>query len=599
MMHKFIIGIVILLALVVGALVLAIMNVNGLLEENHDRLSELASEAVGRAVHFEKAEVAFSSGLAVRIDGLRIAEDPRFGESDFVVLDAAFVAVEIWPALQRRLEISGVRLDRPTIRVIQTAGGFNFSSLGASEEGVDSKQAESPPGPEEAGNLAVAIAAFAISQGTVVVEDRSADPPLALTIEEFESSGTDFSLDGPIDIAFSGRIRPTTGHASTASRIRGRIEIHDLESGAGRLRLSSPDFRPGLLGVELEEGDIAERLEDLDLDLGLPADAVSTGYPIALRASAGRLGGFDFADLDAKLRYRGSTAEIERVVVGLAGGSVELAGKMTFGEPGRSPFELDTKLEDLDADELASILLDLPRGLVSGRIGGDVTLSGESLEWETLKRSLAGAIQLEIGKGALENVNLLDRLVAQLVADPGLGQLAAMSIRDVAPASLQGDRTPFDNVNLAFTVANGALNVEALELKTRDFLVSGLGTLGLDGSISMDGGILFSEALSQKILAKADRLAPLLAEGDRVEFPLLLGGSVHSPRLEPDLTALVERARSDASGQLRQEASRELSDALFGKKKERAEGEPADQRERDREAAEALLEEGLGKLFGN
>ena len=598
-MRKFIIGIVILLALVTGALVLAIMNVNGLLEENHDRLSELASEAVGRAVQFEKAEVAFSSGLAVRVDGLRIAEDPRFGESDFVVLDAAFVAVEIWPALQRRLEVSGVRLDRPTVRVIQTAGGFNFSSLGASEEGVDSKQAESPPAPEEAENLAVAIAAFAISQGTVVVEDRSADPPLRLTIEEFESSGTDFSLDGPIDIAFSGRIRPTTGDASTASRIRGRIEIHDLESGAGRLRLSSPDFRPGLLGVELEEGDIAERLEDLDLDLGLPADAASTGYPIALRASAGRLGGFDFANLDAKLRYRGSTAEIERMVVGLASGSVELAGKMTFGEPGRSPFELDTKLEDLDADELASILLDLPRGFVSGRIGGDVALSGESLEWETLKRSLAGAIQLEIGKGALENVNLLDRLVAQLLADPGLGQLAAMSIRDVAPASLQGDRTPFDNLNLDFTVANGALNVEALELKTRDFLVSGLGTLGLDGSISMDGGILFSEALSQKILAKADRLAPLLAEGERVEFPLLLGGSVHSPRLEPDLTALVERARSDASGQLRQEASRELSDALFGKKKERAEGEPADQRELDREAAEALLEEGLGKLFGN
>lgn len=600
-MRRLLIGLVLILFVVVGGLTLAVMNVNGLLEENHERLSRLAGDVVGRDVRYDKAEATISQGLSIRLDGLHLSEDPRFGQADFLALESAFVDVKIWPALQRRLEVSGVRLDRPTIHVIQTAAGFNFSSLGQSPAPADPKAA-TPMAGSESQNFVVAIAAFEISDGTILYEDRTADPPLNLTIENFDSSGVDLSLQGPLELAFSGRLHPTRGDATLASSIRGRVEILDLATGAGGIRLTSQTFFPLLLGLDFEEGPAVERLENFDLDVGLPADAATKGYPISLRASGGRLAGFDFLDLDAKLRYVGSRAEIKRLVIGLAGGKIELTGNISFGTPGHSPFHLDTKLSDLDVDQLGAMLISLPRGFISGRIGGDIDLSGKSLDWATLKESLTGQVRLEIGKGALENVNLLNHLTSSLVRDPGAGQLMANSLREVAPAAVQGTRTPFQNVDLNLKLQGGTLNVETFALEAGDFSLAGLGRVGLDGSLSANGKLEFSEAISKQIFAKADRLAPLFGKGTRIALPLQMRGTLGSPNLRPDLTALAAQARANATAEVTSEASRQLSTALFGKNKKKKEGDataPPDQKELDRQAAEKLLNKGLGKLLGD
>ena len=44
-MRRLAIGLALLVAILVAGLVLAVMNVNGLLEENRERLSQLASDA--------------------------------------------------------------------------------------------------------------------------------------------------------------------------------------------------------------------------------------------------------------------------------------------------------------------------------------------------------------------------------------------------------------------------------------------------------------------------------------------------------------------------------------------------------------------------
>lgn len=596
-MRKVIIAILVLIIVVGGGLALAVINVNALLEENRDELARLASEATGREIAFEKAEVAFPGRLSIQIDGLRIAEDPRFGKNDFLALDTAYVSVEIMPALQNRLELTGLRLDRPTIRVIQTAKGFNFSSLGAAEEGADSPDA-SVPAEEGSSSMALAIAGFRILDATILYEDRTSNPPLAITIENFESSGSELFGSEPIEIAFTGLARPTNGDARLGSPILGDILVRDLEAGAVDLRLKSPKFHPLLLGLDFEEGDAVEWLDSVVFTVAVAPGEGQAGYPITLESSAGHLAGFDYENLDTTLHYRGAKLDIKSLVVGLAGGNVELAGDMTFGPPGRAPFKLDTKLTALDTGELAAILLGIPRGYVTGTIGGDVDLAGDSLDWDTLKKTLAGQVRLEVGEGALEKVNVIDQLVNRLLADPGLGQLAANSIREVAPEMLKGNRTAFDNINLAFDVANGSLNADAIQLATGQFMITAAGALGLDGAVSGDGKIQFSEELSARILAKADRLAPLLGDGKVVELPLLFGGTTSSMKLAPDLVAMTKIARGNATAEVRQEASKKLTDAIFGKKKEPVEGEEPTQADKDRDAASELINQGLGKLFG-
>ena len=609
MVRKLVIGAVVGGIVLIAVALLAYFNLNALLEQNRDRIGALASDAAGRKVHFEKASVAFSNGLAIRIDGLRVAEDPHFGKADFLTLESGYVQVELWPALRRRIEVSGIRLVRPTIQIIATKQGYNFATLGGSGAKSAAPEAGSDTPP-----MALVVGGLAISDGTIVYADRTAKDGLALTIDDFESSGTHLTGNDPLVVEFSGRVRPTHGDASLASPISGELEISDRASGEGELHLESPSFAPLLVGIDLSEGNDRESLDDLDLTIGLPADADKSGYPIALRAKEARLAGFDLEAIDGKLVYRDAKLSIDRLALGLAGGAAELAGDLAFGAPGKAPFDLDLKVKDLDSDELAHVLLGVPRGVVSGRLGGEFDLAGRSLDWETLQRTLMGSVRLEVGSGALESVNVLDALTTRLVGDPGVGQFLANSLREAAPDSLKGDRTPFDLLRLAVAVDNGRLRADDLQIAAKDFGLAARGVLGLDGLLAGDGRIRFSPELSKKILKKADRFAPLLADGDIAVLPLRLGGKLSAPTLRPDLSALSAHARDAASDELTEKAAKKLTDAIFGKKKNKknAAGDPttdaaaaADgaaaeptQQDQDREATKDLVKKGLGRLLG-
>lgn len=614
--------------------VIAFFNLDALLEQNRDRIASLASDAAGRKFSFESASVGFSKGLAIRIDGLRIAEDPRFGQSDFLVLESGFVEVALWPALQRRIEVRGIRLERPVIQVIQTKQGYNFSSLGKADAKATPSESD-----EDTPPMALVVGALAISDGTLVFEDRTAKEGLALTVEALETSGANLTLDGPLAIDFSGRVRPTRGDGSLSSLVSGRFEIEDRATGKGRLQIESPSFAPRLFGVELSGEDEQERIEGLDVTVEIPANAGRAGYPIALRAEAARLAGFDVEALDGQLVYRGSKLAIEQFTLAMAGGQAELAGDLAFGAPGKSPFDLDLKVTDLDSDELAHVLLGVPRGTVSGRLGGEFDLEGASLDRATLERTLAGKVRLEVGTGALESVNVLNALATQLVGSPGVGQIVANSLREIAPESLRGDRTPFDRLLLALDVEDGRLRADALQIAAKEFGLKATGAVGLDGVLDGDGRLRFSPELSRKIIKKADRFAPLLSEDDVVVLPLRLAGTLSAPSLRPDLSALGSHAREAATEDLKETVANKLTDAIFGKKKKKKDrdGDPTTDGEdgsaagadvetspeaahldpgseagasdedeadsaredRERESTKDLVKEGLGRLLGD
>jgi hypothetical protein len=486
------------------------------------------------------------------------------------------------------------------IHVVSTADGFNFSTIGgagAAGEAGDA-QPDSPPA-EEGAPLALAVAAFEIDRGTVFYEDRTSSPPLRLTIEELETSGTDLALDGPIAISFEGLLHPTgaqAGGVAPSSRVAGEIELDDLATAKGTLRLRSPEFFPSLVGVAFEDDPRADRVADVELEIGLPANAERDGYPIALTASAGRLAGFDFEEADVALLLRGEDLGIERVVVGIADGEVELSGNLKLAGEGRpSPFDLEMGLRELDAGVLATLLAGAPAGALSGRITGDLELAGQSLEWESLKRTLAGKIALEMGEGALENVNLLDRVVGRMVQSPGLGALVASSIRDAAPNSLDGNRTEISRIGLGVDVENGTLTTDDFEMVAGDFVLSAIGKVGLDGKLAGDGKIQLSEEISRKLVKKTDVLTALMGGGDRIEVPVRIGGTTGAPNVRPDVKALGAETKRE----LTDKAAEEIADRIFGKRKKKKDGEEAtDEPPSDRDAAEDALREGIGRLLG-
>ena len=597
-MRRLLVAGLVLLALLGSVLLLAVSNLNGYLEENRDRLSAMVSEVVGREVAFERAEVAFSGGIAVRVSGLRVAEDPAYGSLDFLALDQAYVGVRLLPALGGRIEVRGIRLDAPTIRVVQAAAGFNFDSLGADPQTSSTTPAppdEAPSDSDAGGGAApaVVIAAFEIVEGTLTYEDQTGPDGLSLVIEDFETSGYDLSLTGPISIAFGGRIRSAKPvDAGLESRFDGTVELVSVKRQQGGMMLRSPALHPGLFGVRLEEGGEVERVEDLAIDVVLPEGLTRTGVPVNIRSSRARLAGLDLSQLVLDVVYRDSTRGAEigvgQASVGLAGGTIEATGDVVLGPPGASPFDLETKARALDAGTLATALMGAPAGSLTGMLGGEVQLAGDGLDWGSLERSLTGKLRLAIGAGALEQTNLLNTLARSLTKDPGLGSLLAQSLREAAPEALSGDRTSFEGVDIALEIVDGVVRAKDLSLSAEDFSLQAAGQVRLDGAVAVDGTIELSADLSRAILSEADGLAPLISDGDRVTLPLRFGGTTASLSIAPDLSALAGKAEKE----LRERAAKELTDRLFGKAKK------GDERDPNRESAEGMIKEGLGRLLG-
>ncbi len=226
-------------------------------------------------------------------------------------------------------------------------------------------------------------------------------------------------------------------------------------------------------------------------------------------------------------------------------------------------------------------------------------------------------MRLEVGRGALESVNVLNALATQLVGDPGVGpDRRETRCARSRPIRCAATARPSIDCCLAVDGRGGRLRADDLQIAAKEFALAASGAVGLDGLLDGDGRIRFSPELSKKILKKADRFAPLLADGDIVVLPLRLGrqalGAVRCARTSRRSSS---HAREVATEELTEKVAKKLTDAIFGKKKKKKDrdGDPStdadaagegtaeepSQKDLDRDAAKDLVKEGLGRLLGN
>ena len=90
------------------------------------RIAAVFSEALGREVRFEgPMELEISARPRLRVGGLHIANAPGFEGGDFASLGEARLALDLWPLLQRRLQIEDISGSQVNIRLQHRADGSN------------------------------------------------------------------------------------------------------------------------------------------------------------------------------------------------------------------------------------------------------------------------------------------------------------------------------------------------------------------------------------------------------------------------------------------------------------------------------------------
>ncbi len=437
-------------------------------------ISQAATQALGRPVKFASLSVSGFPLPQVRLRGLEVADDPRFGGGPLLTVEEGRVGIRLLPLLSGRVELADLTLDRPRLDIVEEAGRWNLAML--APPAAPAHGAPRGGGAASAGAAAgPAISRVRIVDGTVRYQRRGA-------------RRADLRLEAiSLTLAASGRadVVGVTGEAL-------------VQPGGVRLRISDGAFTMGVrsigemplkASVEIDARDMA----DLSAAL-LPSPQLTGAVKGTLRLSGtpSRLsatGDLGVEHLALSQQHAGCPPPQPRQLLvdelklplvltparlvsaplraTLAGGTVSARAELRW-PPDRARLMLsDISVKDI---ELSPVLVDYQcQGYA---VSGLLELSGEAtLAPADPWRSLQGSGHLRIGKGKVVGPEALALLreVRRLAGLPS--PRVDRGGHPVAPE--------FDTISGSYTVTNGVAETRDLLYQSGGMTLAAVGTYRL------------------------------------------------------------------------------------------------------------------------
>ena len=205
-MRKFVVGLSIFAVLVVTGLLVfaATFNVN----QYRGTIQSKLEKRLGRPATFGEMQLGIFPPR-FRVQNPAIGDDPRFSpDAPFIKAQEMGVSLELWPLLQKQIEISSLHLERPSVNLIKNpAGVWNFASLGRPTESANSTPQNPSPPPSE--HRQFSLNELTIRDGQISILDRqNSKAPLLydhidITVKNF-SPDTSFTVDAAVHMAGIG-----------------------------------------------------------------------------------------------------------------------------------------------------------------------------------------------------------------------------------------------------------------------------------------------------------------------------------------------------------------------------------------------------------
>lgn len=240
-------------ATLAGVLVLALLNVNLLIQHNREYLLGRAEQAFGRKVSSDQVEVTLWP-VGVRLVNFALADDPTFSAEDLLRAKDVRVDFQLLPLIIGQLRPEKVTIESPRLTLIRDATGrYNFART--AHEKNHRKRADGSKKPSEEirnGQLA-SLPALKIFDGALHYRDRQSGGDLLVSRIHLEAS--DFEPDRPFEFQleaavmgarsnfrFKSHIGPMAGHKDYRDiPIDGEINADELD--LGRVNKALPQLR--------------------------------------------------------------------------------------------------------------------------------------------------------------------------------------------------------------------------------------------------------------------------------------------------------------------------------------------------------------------
>jgi hypothetical protein len=456
-------------------------------------VAQAGAQALGRPVTFTKLAVAPLPLPTIRVQGLRVAEDPAFGAGPLLTVGEARIGMRVWPLLRGRIETTEIALSNVRLDIVRDgAGRLNLWSLGTvvtpgppPKPGIPRPPA-GPSGAFAAPRVRVVNAAVryrtldggeaGVSVGRVNLAVTHAGPALRITGEGVaDPGGVRFTIAQATVTPGSAR---SIGEMALAAVID--VQAPDL-AAVLRPVLASPEAQGAAQGQLTVSGTLSRpsAVGTMTLDrLTFLRDARRCAEPPRRRLT--------FEQVRAPLTLDPPRLSSEPLTGKLAGGTVSLGVRL---EVERTPVVTltDIRVEDVQAAAVLEDYLCQPWA-----VRGPLQLAGElALRGPDYQAGARGAGRFRVGAGSVVGRDVTE------VVDRVMG-LAGMATALLAPGRRAPNAAPlaFEAITGTYTVASGLVRSDDVRYRGRGFDLAAAGTYALaDGRV--DFAVTFTQGENQ------------------------------------------------------------------------------------------------------
>jgi uncharacterized protein involved in outer membrane biogenesis len=589
-------GIAVIVSVAVG--LLALFNINSLIERNRAYLLDRAEQSLGRKISVGEVEATLFSGIGARLTNFAMADDPDYATKDFVRAKDLQIHVKFWPLLRKELQVRKVVLHDPVIGIVRNPDGkFNFSTIGKKDK--ENKEAAEKKKKERADKEAKGdsqssflLSLLDISGGDIRYIDKKDGTDLQL--RQIDLKVEHFDLNQPFTVKLAAAVYDDEQNLKLTSKIGplrsdgdfnqvpldGEINVDPLDMT--RIKAALPALR-NFLPKALDLSGVF-RVKDLKFrgtlkDLGTNGEIEGTQGAVGYGKTFQKATGIPLV-LTTDAHYAGNKLSIRKGRLKLHTLELATAGDVQFGDS--TVVNLSMKSEPASLDGWEKILPAIASYQLTGTMDAQATVRGkvgkgavpqiqgtlnlkkasakppdfpkpiENLDTKinfTGHRSDISDLSLSLGKSRI-------RIVAAIQKFSPLTLTYKMSTPEIWPAdyqqSLAEDRKADVMQNLQsegqFTMAGGNMVYQG-KLSSSNGTLYNVAYKGLDATVSLADKVANIKSLQVNAMSGAVQLAGEYSFKEPVPR-FSVGSKVQGIDVKELYSALDPKAERDLRGRM-------------------------------------------------
>ena len=466
------------------------------------RYLPLVEEALGRKVDVGEIRLRIVPEPAIRLSGLKVADDPAFSKEPFFAAERISLRLKLRPLLRGHFQVEEFILEKPLVNLVKKPDGtFNFSDMGKKkEDGAKKEKKEPPRKTRDPARLSEMVPALLRIEGGDLTFQSAGQKPVQ--IRGLDVSLKDFSTDRPFPY---------------------------------RIALSVPGFKP----VSLEG---QARYQESDATLSLK-DSQLTAEDIALALNG------TVADLTGAPRLNLSLAnegfEIKPIVqlfaaLGIAPKQLEVSGpvglRVTLAGPSNNLVsQVRARLKGLKVND--------PRAL-KGTVTGEIQVSAPLGDGAPITQNLRGDGKITAKDGELTNVDLIKKI------EQATGLLGMSKVE-------RAGATTFNTFETDFILSDGVAQFKRIYLQSPAMEAYGSGQMKLEPQ-TLD--LRIDAALAPDASARGGKAMAFMKDAQgRLVAPLKITGPAKNPSVNLDSDKMMKKGL----GQMMEKGRGSMLEQLF------------------------------------